>query len=89
MMAMADNRRARALGSLYGLALGDALGSQFSVPRNRDALRQRRLPPGPWQWTDDAEMACSVFAVLNQVGTADQDLLAASFAGVPRPTGRA
>jgi ADP-ribosylglycohydrolase len=77
---MAGDRRARALDSLHGLALGDALGSQFFVPANRQALEQQHLPPAPWQWTDDAEMACSVFAVLDQAGTIDQDMLAASFA---------
>lgn len=77
---MVSDRRARALGSLKGLALGDALGSQFFVPANSEALEQRRLPPSPWQWTDDAEMACSVFAVLARAGAVDQDALAASFA---------
>lgn len=77
---MASDRRARALASLHGLALGDALGSQFFVPANRQALQEQRLPPAPWQWTDDAEMACSVFAVLDQSDAVDQDLLAASFA---------
>ena len=69
-----------ALNSLQGLALGDALGSQFFVPANLPYLKRRELPPGPWQWTDDAEMACSVFAVLHQFGRIDQDALATSFA---------
>ncbi|HEX5120639.1 MAG TPA: ADP-ribosylglycohydrolase family protein [Pseudonocardiaceae bacterium] len=73
-------RRSRALDSLYGLALGDALGSQFFVPANHEFLLRRELPPGPWQWTDDAEMACSVVAVLDRLGGIDQDALAASFA---------
>ena len=77
---MTIDRRARALNSLYGLSLGDALGSQFFIPGNREALEQRRPPPGPWQWTDDAEMACSVFAEMQRVGHIDQDRLAASFA---------
>lgn len=80
MAAMTVDHRTRALNSLYGLAVGDALGSQFFVPANRDLLADRRLPPGPWQWTDDAEMACSVFAVLDRTGRVDQDLLAAEFA---------
>ncbi|GLW95274.1 ADP-ribosylglycohydrolase family protein [Actinokineospora globicatena] len=77
---MNPDRRQRALDSLHGLALGDALGSQFFVPDNRVHLTERRDPPGPWQWTDDAEMACSVFAVLDRLGHVDQDALAASFA---------
>ncbi|WP_026426194.1 ADP-ribosylglycohydrolase family protein [Actinokineospora inagensis] len=68
------------LASLRGLALGDALGSQFFVPANRDHLDTRTLPPGLWQWTDDTEMACSIHAVLNAHGHIDQDALATSFA---------
>jgi ADP-ribosylglycohydrolase len=78
---MTISRRTRALNSLYGLALGDALGSQFFVPANHDFLTDRHLPPDPWQWTDDAEMACSVFAVLDRHGHVDQGDLATSFAG--------
>ena len=48
--------------------MGDALGSQFFVPANYPLLKRRELPPGPWQWTDDTEMACSVLAVLADHG---------------------
>jgi ADP-ribosylglycohydrolase len=77
---MTDDRRNRAVASLRGLAVGDALGSCFFVPENREAHAARRLPADPWFWTDDTEMACSVFAVLDRLGEADQDALAASFA---------
>lgn len=70
----------RALASLRGLSLGDALGSQFFVPVNYPLLKRRELPPAPWQWTDDTEMACSVLAVLAEHGRIDQDALARSFA---------
>ncbi|MEU5436756.1 ADP-ribosylglycohydrolase family protein [Streptomyces sp. NPDC020719] len=70
----------RALASLRGLAVGDALGSQFFVPVNYPLLKRRELPAGRWQWTDDTEMACSVLAVLAASGRIDQDLLARSFA---------
>ncbi|GGK83623.1 hydrolase [Planomonospora parontospora subsp. parontospora] len=70
----------RATASLYGLALGDALGSQFFVPAHRPLLDSRTPPPGPWQWTDDTEMACSIHRVLTDRGHIDQDALAASFA---------
>ncbi|NLU65720.1 ADP-ribosylglycohydrolase family protein [Streptomyces sp. HNM0574] len=73
-------RVARALASLRGLAVGDALGSQFFVPGNYTRLHRRDVPPAPWQWTDDTEMACSVVAVLAEHGGIDQDALAASFA---------
>lgn len=70
----------RALASLRGLSVGDALGSQFFVPVNRPFLERREPPPGDWQWTDDTEMACSVLAVLTEHQRIDQDALAASFA---------
>ena len=60
--------------------MGDALGSQFFVPANYPLLQRRELPPGPWQWTDDTEMACSVVAVLAAHDRIDQDALARSFA---------
>ncbi|MGW5738097.1 MULTISPECIES: ADP-ribosylglycohydrolase family protein [Streptomyces] len=75
-----DRRLARALASLRGLAVGDALGSQFFVPANYPLLKRGEAPPGPWQWTDDTEMACSVFAVLVRHDRIDQDALALSFA---------
>ncbi|QDY79391.1 ADP-ribosylglycohydrolase family protein [Streptomyces qinzhouensis] len=75
-----DRRLDRALDSLRGLSVGDALGSQFFVPANSPFLKRRALPPGPWQWTDDTEMACSVVAVLAEHGRVDQDALAHSFA---------
>jgi ADP-ribosylglycohydrolase len=75
-MLRQDHSRA----SLIGLALGDALGSQFFVPANRSAFDHRSLPPGPWAWTDDTEMACAIWLVLTQTGDLDQDLLAQTFA---------
>ncbi|TXS73592.1 ADP-ribosylglycohydrolase family protein [Streptomyces sp. me109] len=75
-----DARMGRALASLRGLAVGDALGSQFFVPAHYPLLKRRDLPPGPWQWTDDTEMASSVVAVLARHRRVDQDDLARSFA---------
>jgi ADP-ribosylglycohydrolase len=77
---MKSLRVSRALASLRGLAVGDALGSQFFVPAHYTALQNGELPPGTWQWTDDTEMACSVVAVLAGHGRIDQDALALSFA---------
>lgn len=77
---MTADRIQRAHASLRGLAVGDALGSQFFVPANYPSLQARTVPPGPWQWTDDTEMACSVLAVLATHGRVDQDALAESFA---------
>ncbi|MGY0057887.1 ADP-ribosylglycohydrolase family protein [Streptomyces sp. LZ34] len=77
---MTGDRFQRALRSLRGLAVGDALGSQFFVPANYPLLGRCELPPGSWQWTDDTEMAGSVLAVLVARGRIDQDALAHSFA---------
>lgn len=67
----------RALRSLDGLSVGDGFGESFF----RDIVRlvQRQLPPAPWRWTDDTQMALSVVEVLGQVGHVDQDRLAAAF----------
>ncbi|MDI3402504.1 ADP-ribosylglycohydrolase family protein [Streptomyces cavernicola] len=75
-----QQRLERALAALRGLAVGDALGSQFFVPANYPLLKRREVPQGTWQWTDDTEMACSVLAVLAAHGRIDQDALAQSFA---------
>ncbi|MGC9378990.1 ADP-ribosylglycohydrolase family protein [Streptomyces sp. MH13] len=75
-----DGRLDRALSSLRGLSVGDALGSQFFLPANYPLLKCRELPPGTWQWTDDTEMACSVVSVLAAHHRIDQDALALSFA---------
>lgn len=67
--------------SLEGLSVGDALGAQFFVPGNSVAdLSAGRPPAGPWPWTDDTEMACSVYAEIQQRGTIDRDALAGAFA---------
>jgi len=73
-------RLAAAHDSLNGLAVGDAFGAQFFVPDNLPSLRARRLPPVPWPWTDDTEMACSLLRALTRTGALDQDELAHSFA---------
>ncbi|WP_328410138.1 ADP-ribosylglycohydrolase family protein [Streptomyces violaceus] len=75
-----DGRLDRALASLRGLSVGDALGSQYFVPVNYPLLKRREVPSGPWRWTDDTEMAGSVVAVLAAHHRVDQDALARSFA---------
>ncbi|MFY1669820.1 ADP-ribosylglycohydrolase family protein [Plantactinospora sp. WMMB334] len=67
--------------SLHGLSVGDALGAQFfMVGRSLDELVAGRPPAGPWEWTDDTHMACSVVAELGAHGEIGQDRLAAAFA---------
>ncbi|WBC00127.1 ADP-ribosylglycohydrolase family protein [Solwaraspora sp. WMMA2080] len=67
--------------SLDGLSVGDALGAQFFVPgTSLAALLDGDPPAGPWPWTDDTEMACSIVAELREHDGIDQDRLAARFA---------
>ncbi|GAB2518455.1 ADP-ribosylglycohydrolase family protein [Nocardia heshunensis] len=67
--------------SLDGLSVGDALGAQFFVPgRSVAELIAGKPPAGPWEWTDDTEMACSVYAELREYGGIERDRLAAEFA---------
>lgn len=73
---------ARAHLALSGLAIGDAIGGFFEFSQGKEShfIRSRKLPEGPWHWTDDTQMASSVFAVLRQSSKVDQDLLATSLA---------
>ncbi|WP_216907882.1 ADP-ribosylglycohydrolase family protein [Nocardia noduli] len=67
--------------SLDGLSVGDALGAQFFVPGTSvTEFLAGRTPAPPWPWTDDTEMACSVYAELREHGRIDRDRLAAVFA---------
>ncbi|GAA2825985.1 ADP-ribosylglycohydrolase family protein [Kitasatospora sp. CM 4170] len=70
-----------ALDALNGLSVGDALGAQFFVPATAAAhFAARTVPPGPWPWTDDTEMACSVYSVQVERGAVDTFDLTHSFA---------
>ncbi|TMQ98934.1 ADP-ribosylglycohydrolase family protein [Actinomadura soli] len=75
-----DERATLAEGSLAGLSVGDAFGDQFFLLANRDVSPETGVPPAPWPWSDDTEMACSVLDVLHQTGQIDQDTLVAAFA---------
>jgi ADP-ribosylglycohydrolase len=80
----ADRARARrAHASLIGLSIGDALGERFfgepDEVRGRIALRQ--LPEDrPWRWTDDTQMAVSVYRGLCDHGRVHPRKLALRFA---------
>jgi ADP-ribosylglycohydrolase len=73
---------ARARVALDGLSIGDALGERYFDPANISRLMGNivAVPPGPWRWTDDTAMACSIVEVLEARGTLDEDALAAAFA---------
>jgi ADP-ribosylglycohydrolase len=67
--------------ALNGLSVGDALGAQFFMAgRSLPDLLAGRPPAGPWEWTDDTEMACNLVTELRDHTSVDQDRLAATFA---------
>ncbi|MFF0390827.1 ADP-ribosylglycohydrolase family protein [Kitasatospora sp. NPDC004615] len=70
-----------AFDALQGLSVGDALGAQFFVPKTARAhFAAGTVPPGPWPWTDDTEMACSVYAAQTERGAIDSYDLTHAFA---------
>jgi ADP-ribosylglycohydrolase len=72
--------------SLAGLSIGDALGAQhFMVGRKAADLLAGRVPTPVWEWTDDTEMACSVYWMLDAAGRIDPDRLAMAFASRCEP----
>ncbi|MER7168056.1 ADP-ribosylglycohydrolase family protein, partial [Micromonospora sp. NPDC000207] len=82
----ADTRLGLARDALAGLSVGDALGERFVGPGSTPAdLAAGRLPPPPWHWTDDTEMACSVVSELAALGEIDRDRLARAFADRHQP----
>lgn len=68
----------RAILSLHGLSVGDALGG--CAERAPVRVQARRLPEPVWRWSDDTHMALSVLENLAANGGVDQDSLARSFA---------
>lgn len=85
MELIADHevRTQRARLSLEGLSLGDAYGMHFEFDSRVDAPGSITAPPLPdpvWKYTDDTEMALSIYAHLRAKGTIDSDDLADSFA---------
>lgn len=72
----------RAEQALLGLRVGDAFGSYFEMWRvwvNRRYISKRSMPDEIWKYTDDTEMALSIYAVLRQFGKIDQDDLIIKF----------
>ncbi len=56
----------RALLSLDGLSVGDVLGERFfGLPEEAaQRIAARTVPPGPWRYTDDTEMALGLVECL-------------------------
>jgi ADP-ribosylglycohydrolase len=74
-------RMQRALISLEGLAIGDAVGEMLAY-RHREAKQiiESGLSGGPWFHTDDTEMAISIVEVLKLYGYINQAALSRKFA---------
>lgn len=70
---MSDVRLELARTSLEGLSLGDAFGQQFFSPSVAAEAKPGRLPPPPWKFTDDTEMAIALVETLHEHGAVDQD----------------
>src|SRR5258708_7726095 len=78
-----DERLERAIGSMEGLSVGDALGSYFpghNMVVQSARATNRMLPTAPWHYTDDSEMAFSIVSLLKQHAEIVQDDLAQRFA---------
>jgi ADP-ribosylglycohydrolase len=70
-----------AYASLLGTSVGDAFGDQFFrlLAQHDRPAEQRIVPPSPWYWTDDTNMALSIYAVLQSDGAIDLTCLAQDF----------
>lgn len=80
---MQAERLARARISLEGLSVADSLGGFFEGSRFDKLLyfvTERKPPSAPWHYTDDTNMALSIFAILRRYGEINQDQLALDFA---------
>jgi ADP-ribosylglycohydrolase len=76
-----EARMERARLALDGLSIGDAFGASIYIPGRPESLRRPRpLPPPPWLYTDDTEMALGIVEVLQLHGHVDQDALVDVFA---------
>jgi len=77
-----NTRLERAHQSLVGLSIGDALGGFFEFGRGSENhfIKNRKIPNAEWHYTDDTNMALSIYSILRQFGEIRQDELAQSFA---------
>ena len=83
-----EERLGRAMLSLEGLNCGDAFGEQFfsmSFVESRERVKNREIPAGPWEFTDDTMMALSIVHTLRTFGEIRQDRLADHFARLYDP----
>jgi ADP-ribosylglycohydrolase len=82
-MTAAEHCLQRARVALEGLSVGDAFGAHLEFTTYqmlKRVVEQGWLPKPPWRYTDDTNMALSIYQLLRENGVIDQDKLAASFA---------
>lgn len=84
---MSNIKLDRARLSLEGLSVGDGFGERFFMHTDRALalIRGRAIPKPVWQFTDDTNMALSIYESLRLHGEIDQDALAVSFAAHYHP----
>jgi ADP-ribosylglycohydrolase len=78
-----EERLRRARIALEGLSVGDGFGGFFELGKSnvfKQYSENRKLPPSPWHFTDDTNMALSIYQILRRYGEIKQDELATSFA---------
>lgn len=78
-----EERLRRARISLEGLSVGDGFGGFFEFGKARilkQYIGNHKLPPAPWHFTDDTNMALSIYQNLRIHREIKQDELAESFA---------
>jgi len=77
-----EERLRRARIALEGLSVGDAFGDRFFMHADLALalIRSRAIPKAPWEYTDDTNMALSIYQILRQHQKIDQRELARSFA---------
>ncbi len=82
MLNTKDIRLVRAFNSLQGLSVGDAFGEKFFLHSDvaENIIAARAIPAVPWYYTDDTQMALSIYWILREYGEIKQDELAKSFA---------
>lgn len=73
-------RMRRAILSLEGLSVGDALGERFFCTDVETLVGLRAMPRPPWRYTDDTTMALSIVETLDRFGFTEPDFLAERFA---------
>ncbi|MBW3624760.1 MAG: ADP-ribosylglycohydrolase family protein [Armatimonadetes bacterium] len=81
-LPVSEIRLERARCSLEGLSVGDAFGETFFGEDKtvEERVAGRSLQSDRWHYTDDTQMALSIYLILRENGYVHQDELASSFA---------